>query len=60
MTVHLTEQERSFLLGVLEAMHPEMLHELHHTDAQEYRAFLRKRLETLESITAKIAGAAAS
>lgn len=60
MTLELTEHERAFLVEVLETLHPELLHELHHTDAHDYRVFLRKRLETLESLTARIAAIAAT
>jgi hypothetical protein len=31
-----------------------MQHELHHTDAHEYRAFLKGRIDMLEHLTAKI------
>ena len=45
MTLQLTRDEREFLLELLKAAHPEMQHELHHTDTLDYREGLRRRIE---------------
>jgi hypothetical protein len=53
-TIELNEQEREYLLEVLEAATKEKLHELHHADSSDYKRLLRHRLELLESLTAKL------
>ena len=54
MTLDVTEQEREFLLELLEAKHTALLHELHHTDTHEYKALLKQRVGVLEGLKSKV------
>lgn len=60
MTLDMTEQERVLLMELLKAQHTAMLHELHHTDAREYRDYLRQKIELLEGLKSKVEGATPS
>ena len=57
MTLDITEQERVLLLELLEAKNTAMLHELHHTDARDYRDYVRQRIGLLEGLKSKVGGA---
>ena len=57
MTLDITDQERGYLLELLEAKRSEMLHELHHTDTLDYKEMVRRRIELVEGLRAKVAGA---
>jgi hypothetical protein len=54
MTVDMTDQEREFLLELLETKSTAMLHEMHHTDARDYKEMLKQRMELLEGLRAKL------
>lgn len=54
MTLNLTDAEREFLLELLEARHTSMLHELHHTDAYEYKRLVEQRVNLLENLREKL------
>jgi hypothetical protein len=54
MTLDITDQERDFLLELLEARRTEMLRELHHTDTLDYKELLRQRIELLERMREKL------
>jgi len=56
MTLDITEQEREYLLEILEARHAEMLHELHHTDTRDFKEMLRRKVEMVEGLKSKIEG----
>lgn len=56
MVLEVTDEERDFLLELLEWRHKQMLHELHHTDTNDYKGFLRQRIELLERLTEKVSG----
>ena len=53
MTVNITDQEREFLLELLETKSTALLHEIHHTDARDYKEMLKRRTELLEGLRAK-------
>ena len=57
MTLDITDQERDYLLELLEVRGKEMLHELHHTDAREYKEVVRRRIELVEGLRSKLEGA---
>ncbi|MCM2264679.1 MAG: hypothetical protein NDI73_05740 [Desulfuromonadales bacterium] len=59
MRLDITEQERVLLLELLEAKNTAMYHELHHTDAREYKDYVKRQIEVLEGLKPKVAGAAA-
>jgi hypothetical protein len=54
MTVDITDQEREFLLELLETKSKAMLHEMHHTDARDYKGMLKQMMELLEGLRAKL------
>ncbi len=57
MTLDITEQERDYLLELLEAKRSDMLHELHHTDTLDFKEMLRRRVELVEGLRSKVEGA---
>jgi len=54
MTLNITDQERMLLLELLEAKDAAMLHELNHTDAREYKNYVKQRIELLEGLKSKV------
>ncbi|HSB27746.1 MAG TPA: hypothetical protein VLE19_07820 [Pyrinomonadaceae bacterium] len=54
MSLTVTDAEREFLLELLEARYTSMLHELHHTDTNEYKKLLEKKVELLETLKEKL------
>ena len=54
MNISVTDSEREFLLEVLDARYTSMLHELHHTDTNDYKQFLTAKLELLEKLRSKL------
>ena len=54
MNISVTDSEREFLLEVLESRYTSMLHELHHTDTNDYKQFLREKLELLDTLRGKL------
>ena len=54
MTLNLTDEEREFLLELLEAKHTSMMHELHHTDTHDYRQMLEQKLNVIEALQEKL------
>ena len=53
----ITEEERNYLRELLEAKRTELFHELHHTDARDFKEFLRERLALVEGLSSKLAEA---
>jgi hypothetical protein len=54
MSLNLTDEEREFLLELLEARHKSMLHELHHTDTHDYKEMLEQKIAMLEGLKEKL------
>ena len=54
MMLNITSQEREFLLELLDAKRTAMLHELHHTDTQDYKELLRRQVALLEELQRKL------
>ena len=54
MTLDLTDEELAYLDELLEDAHKRALHELHHTDTAAFKAIVRKRIDALEAIRAKL------
>lgn len=52
--IEITPEEREILAELLEAVSREKIHELHHTASNDYRRLLRKRLEIIERLSAKL------
>jgi hypothetical protein len=62
MKLELTDQECEVLLELLETAHRGTIHELHHTDAAEYKRLLKEKQRIIEEMISKVAlhGATAS
>jgi hypothetical protein len=54
VNVELTDEERAFLLEVLEEKQNRMIQEIDHTDARDFEELLKKKLEALESFKHKL------
>ena len=54
MTLNITDQERVLLLELLESKNTAMLHELHHTDARDYRNYVKQKIELLEGLKSRV------
>ena len=54
MALNITDQERVLLLELLEAKNTAMLHELHHTEARDYRDCVKQRIDLLEGLKSKV------
>jgi hypothetical protein len=54
--IELAQDEREYLLELLEASHRLLIHELHHTDTSKYEEILREKLALNERLTAMIIG----
>lgn len=54
MSFDVTDTERDFLLELLEARHTAMLHELHHTDTNDYKRLLLQKIDVLEKLKQKL------
>lgn len=58
MNLSISDSEREFLLELLDARHTSMLHELHHTDTNDYKQLLLQQVEVLEKLKNKLKDAA--
>ena len=58
MTFDINDQEREYLLEILEARRAELLHELHHTDTLDFKEMLKRKVELVEGLTSKLERAA--
>jgi hypothetical protein len=50
----ISAQERKFLSELLEAKQNSMLHEINHTDTNDFKELLKKDLEVLEALKGKL------
>ena len=60
MKVDMTDQETEFLLELLETKNTAMLHEMHHTDARDFKQMLKQKMELLEALRAKLGSSPSS
>lgn len=60
MKLELTDNEREYLLALLEAKRAAMIHELHHTATHDFKDMLKEKVELVESLRAKIERASSS
>ena len=58
MTLDITDEERDYLLEILDARREELIHELHHTDTLDFKEMLKRKVELVEGIGSKLATAA--
>jgi hypothetical protein len=54
MNINITDPEREFLVELLETRHKSMLHELHHTDTDDYKQLLKHQIDLLEKVRDKL------
>jgi hypothetical protein len=54
MTLTITDPETELLLELLTTKRDAMLHELHHTDTNDFKDLLKRNLDLLEGLKAKI------
>jgi hypothetical protein len=54
MVLEITNSEKDLIFELIEAAHREMIHEIDHTDAREFRKLLQQKLELLEHVGAKV------
>ena len=54
MLLDISTQERNFLSDLLEAKQNAMLHEINHTDTNDFKQMLKEELEVLEAIKGKL------
>ena len=54
MTLDITDEEREYLLEILDARREELLHELHHTDTLDFKEMLRRKVEVAEGLRSKL------
>jgi hypothetical protein len=57
MNVNVSDSERDFLLELLDARHTSMLRELHHTDTNDYKKLLSRKVDLLEKLKDKLKNA---
>jgi hypothetical protein len=56
MVLEITNSERDLMFELIEAAHREMIHEIDHTDAREFKKRLQEKLALLEHVGSKIGG----
>ena len=54
MVLEITNSEKDLIFELIESAHREMIHEIDHTDARDFKKLLQERLELLEHVGAKI------
>ena len=57
MTFDITDEEREYLLEILDARREELLHELHHTDTLDFKEMLKRKVELVEGVRSRLASA---
>lgn len=53
MMLNITDEEREYLVELLDEKYKRSLHELNHTDTLEFKKMLRHQVDLLEGIMAK-------
>ena len=54
MVLEISDDERAFLAELLTAKQSALLHEINHTDTQEFKQTLRRQFELLETLKSKV------
>jgi len=54
MDVEISGEERDFLQELLEEKHKGLIHEINHTDTDDFEAILKRKVEVLEQLKRKI------
>jgi predicted house-cleaning noncanonical NTP pyrophosphatase (MazG superfamily) len=53
MVLEINNSERDLIFELIESAHREMIHEIDHTDAREFKRLLHEKLALLEHVGAK-------
>jgi hypothetical protein len=56
MVLEITNPEKELIFELIESAHREMIHEIDHTDARDFKKLLQEKLALLEHVGAKIGG----
>ena len=56
--IEMRDQDREYLTQLIQKRHDELLHELHHAVARDFKNGLRLEIELTEQLKAKLATAA--
>lgn len=56
--IEMRDQDREYLTQLIQKRHDELLHELHHAVARDFKNSLRLEIELTEQLKAKLAVAA--
>jgi hypothetical protein len=54
MRLDISPDERDFLLELLEEKRTSLLHQIHHTDTHDYEDMLKRKVDVLEGLKARI------
>jgi len=54
----ITDEEREYLLEILDARREELIHELHHTDTLDFKEMLKRKVGLVEAARPKLTPAA--
>lgn len=54
MNLEITDEEREFLVELLEEKHKSLIHEISRTDTDDFEQMLKRRVEILEQLKGKI------
>ena len=54
MVLEITNSEKDLIFELIESAHREMIREIDHTDAREFRKLLQQKLALLEHVGTKI------
>jgi hypothetical protein len=54
MMLDISREEIEFLLELLESKQSAMLHEIHHTDTNDFKELLKEKVDLLERLKARI------
>ena len=55
MGVDISREERDFLQELLEEKHKSLIHEINHTDTDDFEEMLKRKVNILEQLKRKIA-----
>jgi hypothetical protein len=56
--IEMRDQDREYLTQLIQKRHDELLHELHHAVARDFKNSLRQEVDLTEQLKAKLSAAA--
>jgi hypothetical protein len=57
MTLELNDEERDYLVALLESAHRGKLHELNHTDTADFKSLVKEEIALIEALKARLSPA---